>query len=68
MDEITAREPSLILLDAQKPTIIRNNRFRCDHGWDIDLDDGSSNYHIYNNLCLNGGIKLREGFHRIVEK
>ncbi len=46
-----------------KPTVIlRNNRWRCDHGWDIDLDDGSTNYHIYNNLTLNGGIKLREGF------
>jgi len=40
---------------------------RCDHGWDIDLDDGSSNYLIYNNLCLNGGIKLREGVKRVVE-
>jgi hypothetical protein len=40
---------------------------RCDHGWDIDLDDGSSNYQIYNNLCLNGGIKLREGVNRVVE-
>lgn len=67
MDSLTAAHPDLILLDAQKQTIIRNNRFRCDHGWDIDLDDGSSNYHIYNNLCLNGGIKLREGFYRIVE-
>ena len=47
--------------------MIRNNRFRCDYGWDIDLDDGSSNYHIYNNLCLQGGIKLREGFNRTVE-
>lgn len=67
MDSLVARHPGLILLDAQKTVIIRNNRFRCDHGWDIDLDDGSSNYHIYNNLCLNGGIKLREGFHRRVE-
>ncbi|MBL7154552.1 MAG: PDZ domain-containing protein, partial [Phycisphaerae bacterium] len=45
----------------------RNNRWRCDHGWDIDLDDGSSNYRIYNNLCLHGGIKNREGFYRVVE-
>lgn len=67
MDSLAAAHPELILLDAQKQTIIRNNRFRCDHGWDIDLDDGSSNYHIYNNLCLNGGLKLREGFYRIVE-
>lgn len=67
LTEITVNYPELILLDAVKTTVIRNNRFRCDHGWDIDLDDGSSNYHIYNNLCLNGGLKLREGFHRIVE-
>lgn len=54
------------LLDCIDTNIIRNSRFRCDKGWDIDLDDGSSNYEIYNNLCLNGGIKLREGFSRYV--
>ncbi len=64
---LTAANPALILADAGATTVIRNNRFRCDRGWDIDLDDGSTNYHIYNNLCLNGGIKLREGFYRIVE-
>ena len=53
-------------LDCMGKTVIRNSRFRCDRGWDIDLDDGSSNYEIYNNLCLNGGIKLREGFNRYV--
>ena len=58
--------PSLALLDIVKPNIIRNSRWRCDHGWDVDLDDGSSNYEIYNNLFLNGGLKLREGFHRRV--
>jgi membrane-associated protease RseP (regulator of RpoE activity) len=57
----------VVLLDAVKTTILRNNRWRCDHGWDIDLDDGSSSYHLYNNLCLNGGIKNREGFYRVVE-
>lgn len=67
MDDIVVSYPSLILADVMAPITIRNNRFRCDHGWDIDLDDGSSNYHIYNNLCLNGGIKLREGFYRVVE-
>ncbi|MBL9134931.1 MAG: PDZ domain-containing protein [Verrucomicrobiales bacterium] len=54
-------------LDMVKPTILRNNRWRCDHGWDIDLDDGSSRYEIRDNLCLNGGIKLREGFGRVCE-
>jgi hypothetical protein len=66
MDSLAADHPELILLDAVKTTTLRNNRFRCDHGWDIDLDDGSSNYEIYNNLCLNGGLKLREGFYRTV--
>lgn len=55
--------PQLALLDTEK-TIIRNSRWRCDHGWDIDLDDGSSNYELYNNLLLRGGLKFREGFHR----
>ncbi|MDR0724790.1 MAG: peptide-binding protein [Prevotellaceae bacterium] len=67
MDSIAASDPELILADAIETTILRNNRFRCDRGWDIDLDDGSTNYHIYNNLCLNGGLKLREGFYRVVE-
>jgi len=67
MDSIVAEHPELILLDALYTTVIRNNRFRCDHGWDIDLDDGSSNYHIYNNVCLSGGLKLREGFYRTAE-
>jgi hypothetical protein len=59
--------PGLPRLDAVKPVILRNNRWRCDHGWDIDLDDGSSNYIITNNLCLHGGIKNREGYGRVVE-
>jgi hypothetical protein len=67
MDTLVAKHPELIFLDAVKPTVLFNNRFRCDHGWDIDLDDGSSNYIIRNNVCLNGGLKLREGFNRVVE-
>ncbi|HNS22569.1 MAG TPA: PDZ domain-containing protein [Sedimentisphaerales bacterium] len=57
----------LPILDIVQPNILRNNRWRCDHGWDIDLDDGSSRYEIRNNLCLAGGLKLREGFYRVVE-
>jgi len=56
--------PKLALLDVVKPITLRNNRWRCDHGWDIDLDDGSSHYAIYNNLLLHGGLKFREGFQR----
>lgn len=67
LDSIVENHYDLTMLDVVKPIILRNNRMRCDHGWDIDLDDGSSNYIIYNNLCLNGGIKLREGVNRVVE-
>ena len=67
MDSLTSQHPELILLDVRKPIVIRNNRFRCDHGWDIDLDDGSSNYTIYNNVLLNGGLKFREGFYRTAQ-
>jgi len=61
-----AADPKLPLLDVVKPIVMRNNRWRCDHGWDVDLDDGSTNYEIYNNLLLHGGLKLREGFFRKV--
>ncbi len=67
VDALVKNAPELPYLDMIKPTILRNNRWRCDHGWDIDLDDGSSRYELYNNLCLNGGIKLREGYGRRVE-
>jgi len=70
INEVDARVrqvPNLPRLDAVKPDILRNNRWRCDRGWDIDLDDGSSYYIITNNLCLHGGIKNREGFGRVVE-
>ena len=63
-DDALSRE--LSHLDMIDGNVITTSRFRCDHGWDIDLDDGSSYFTITNNLCLNGGIKLREGFHRTV--
>jgi hypothetical protein len=66
-DQAWEANKDVVLLDAVKTTIIRNNRWRCDHGWDVDLDDGSSNYHVYNNLLLHGGLKNREGFYRVVE-
>lgn len=65
-DAPAERLPELAKLDAVAPNTLRHSRWRCDHGWDIDLDDGSSNYEIYGNLLLNGGLKLREGFHRKV--
>jgi len=66
MDRRVAAEPGLALLDAVEPIVMQYNRFRCDHGWDVDLDDGASNYVIESNLLLHGGLKLREGFARVV--
>lgn len=60
------KSPNLYLLDMLAPNIIRHNRWRCDFGWDIDLDDGSSHYRIYNNVLLSRGLKLREGYDRVV--
>lgn len=66
-----AKEP-FSRIDVIDKNTIHDNRMhfggRVDGGstFGIDLDDGSSNYDIYNNLCLNMGIKLREGFHRKV--
>jgi hypothetical protein len=65
VDRQVALDPTLPLLDMVEPITLRNNRWRCDHGWAIDLDDGSSNYRIDNNLLLRGGLKLREGYRRI---
>lgn len=53
-------------LDVVNPITLRNNRILHTSEWGIDLDDGSTNYNIYNNLLLNCGIKLREGFYRHV--
>jgi hypothetical protein len=50
--------------------VIRNNIFReppSVHQLGIDLDDGSSHYHVYNNVCIGISIKLREGDYRTVE-
>jgi hypothetical protein len=66
MEKLLKEKPMLPLVDARQPVIIRHNIFECANGWDIDLDDGSSNYLITENLCLRGGIKNREGVCRKV--
>ena len=63
-DADIAREPNLPFLDAMEPNEIRHSRWRCDHGWDVDLDDGSSSYRIHHNVFLSGGLKFREGYGR----
>ncbi len=58
---------SLPLLDAVKPVTLAHNRWRCDQGWDVDLDDGSTNYKFTDNVFLSGGLKWREGYYRDAE-
>jgi len=61
--------------DAMEPVIIRNNfieerpeSIEGVHGpvFGIDLDDGASNYEIYNNITKGVSMKLREGDYRTV--
>lgn len=62
--------------DAKFTTIIRNNLIHekvtdfLPYGASnlgIDMDDGSSNFHVYNNLVIGAGVQNRDGSHRIVE-
>jgi len=55
-----------VKIDAMEPVIIRHNYFDEDSGWGLDLDDGASNYEIYNNLCVGVSMKLREGAYRTI--
>jgi hypothetical protein len=56
-----------VLVDAMEPVIVRNNFFNEKSGWGLDLDDGASNYEIYNNISVGGvSMKLREGAYRKV--
>jgi hypothetical protein len=60
------------MLDSIETIHIRNNRIAnlrpaiSAGNWTIDLDDGCSNYHVYNNLSLGSTLKLRDGFFRKV--
>ena len=54
-------------LDAVETNRIHHNRISHSAGaFGVDLDDGSSNYEISDNLFLGTGVKLREGFGRTV--
>jgi hypothetical protein len=52
--------------DAMETVIMRHNFFVESRGWGLDLDDGASNYDIYNNVCVGIGMKLREGAYRTI--
>ena len=65
-------DKSRVLLDAIKTVKLHDNRignYRSSisaGNWTIDLDDGSSNFEIYDNLMLGSTLKLRDGFFRKV--
>jgi hypothetical protein len=61
-----SHDAGLVKIDAMEPVIMRHNFFKETSGWGLDLDDGASNYEIYNNLCVGVSIKLREGAYRTV--
>jgi hypothetical protein len=53
------------LIDVMEPVIVRHNFFDEKSGWGLDLDDGATNYEIYNNISVGGvSMKLREGAYR----
>jgi Right handed beta helix region len=54
-------------VDAMEAVIVRDNFFNEKSGWGLDLDDGATNYEIYNNISVGGvSMKLREGAYRRV--
>jgi hypothetical protein len=61
-----SHDAGLVKIDAMESVILRHNFFKETSGWGLDLDDGASNYEIYNNLCVGVSMKLREGAHRTI--
>lgn len=58
-----------VLVDTMEPVIVRNNLFlnlTTRPGWGLNLDDGASNYKIYNNISIGVSFKWREGAYREV--
>lgn len=58
---------------AMETTTIRNNYWHGNVGYEggyrqgIDMDDGSSDFHVYNNVCRDMALSIREGAYRTVE-
>ena len=43
---------------------VSGNMFIGPAGWNMDHDDGSSQYHDFNNIVYLGGYKYRDGINR----
>lgn len=61
-----SHDAGAVKVDAMEVVTVRNNFFEEKSGWGLDLDDGASNYEIYNNLCVGVSMKLREGAFRTI--
>jgi hypothetical protein len=66
--------PHVTMIRVGETSIIRNNYLhdvvtlhRGGFYQALDFDDGSSNYHIYNNVCVGTAISIRDGDYRTVE-
>ncbi len=64
----------VIIRRLPEETIIRNNYFHGIEGYvmgdyrqAVDMDDGSLNFHVHRNLCVDMAISIREGDYRTVE-
>ena len=70
-----AHEPGDVKTSVKFTNIVRNNRFRDKSkkalgeypNLGIDMDDGSANFHVYNNLCIGVGVQNRDGSYRLIE-
>ncbi|MBW8034379.1 MAG: hypothetical protein FVQ79_01580 [Planctomycetes bacterium] len=71
-------DPGDVKQDAKFTTIYRYNYIRenvtdalCmgkdSTNYGIDMDDGSANFHLYNNVVIGVGVQNRDGSHRIIE-
>ncbi len=69
-------DPGDVKRDAKFTTIIRHNFIRekvteflpyGSSNLGIDMDDGSANFYVYNNLVIGAGVQNRDGSHRIIE-
>jgi hypothetical protein len=61
-----SHDAGLVKVDAMETVYVRNNFVQERRGWGIDMDDGASDYELYNNICVGVSFKLREGAYRDV--
>ena len=73
-DSVSPHRAGDVLMNTPETSVIRYNYVHrvdefvgSDYRQGIVLDDGSSNYHVHHNVCVEMAIGLREGAFRTVE-